>query len=140
MIPPEQETTIAPNIPVITNRPENGSVHAEPEGSATNKVKPSLDNNNGIHEQHQQHQHQHQPQPTTAAERFSILHQSLRPITLKVLINLLSLSHHYIYIYILCLVLIILRKIYFIFFESSLTQLLIISLSPELKINILYLD
>ncbi|KAJ1403143.1 P-loop containing nucleoside triphosphate hydrolase [Sesbania bispinosa] len=72
-MPPEQETTIAPNIPPITNRPENTSIHADPEASITNKVKPSFDDN-GIPPQ---------PQPTTPTPSFSILHQSLRPVTLK---------------------------------------------------------
>ncbi|OIV89571.1 hypothetical protein TanjilG_19248 [Lupinus angustifolius] len=74
MMPPEQETTIAPNNQAIMNRPE--LVHNEAHGSNTSKVKPSLDIN-VIPEQ----QHHHQPTATPA--RFSILHQSLRPVTLK---------------------------------------------------------
>ncbi|KAJ1406351.1 P-loop containing nucleoside triphosphate hydrolase [Sesbania bispinosa] len=34
-MPPEQETTIAPNIPPITNRPENTTIHVDPEASIT---------------------------------------------------------------------------------------------------------
>ncbi|XP_027365607.1 ABC transporter G family member 21-like [Abrus precatorius] len=74
MMPPEQETTIAPNIPAISTRPENT---LEPEGSTTNKIKPSNLDDDGINIPAQHH-----PQPTTAP-RFSILHQSLRPVTLK---------------------------------------------------------
>ncbi|XP_061370613.1 ABC transporter G family member 21-like [Gastrolobium bilobum] len=78
MMPPEQEATIAPNIPASTNRTENSSVHVEPEGSTTNKVKPSSDHDddNGIPAQPQ-------PQPTSSPAKFSIIHQSLRPVTLK---------------------------------------------------------
>lgn len=85
MMPPEQENTIAPNNSAITTRSENSSVHHEQEGSNTNKIKPSLDDNNGIPSQHQT-----QPATTPSPARFSVLYQSLRPITLKVLINLLS--------------------------------------------------
>ncbi|KAK7279583.1 hypothetical protein RJT34_24636 [Clitoria ternatea] len=76
-MPPEQETTIAPNIPPITTRPENKSVHLEPaEGSNTNKIKPSMDDN-AIPPHHH-------PQPSPPPPpRFSILHQPLRPVTLK---------------------------------------------------------
>ncbi|KAG5075437.1 hypothetical protein AAZX31_20G171400 [Glycine max] len=79
MMPPEQETTIATNIPAITTRQETSSVHHESEGSNTNKIKPSLElDDNGIPPQQQ-------TQPTTPPppSRFSVLHQSLRPITLK---------------------------------------------------------
>ncbi|KHN00888.1 ABC transporter G family member 21 [Glycine soja] len=78
-MPPEQETTIATNIPAITTRQETSSVHHESEGSNTNKIKPSLElDDNGIPPQQQ-------TQPTTPPppSRFSVLHQSLRPITLK---------------------------------------------------------
>ncbi|XP_027361464.1 ABC transporter G family member 21-like [Abrus precatorius] len=70
MMPPQQETTITPNIPAIPNRSENSSVHAEPPPSSTNNIKPTLSNDI-----------QHHPPPS--ATRFSILHQSLRPVTLK---------------------------------------------------------
>ncbi|KAK7343882.1 hypothetical protein VNO77_12982 [Canavalia gladiata] len=70
MMPPEQETTIAP----ISTRPENGS---EPDGSTTNKIKPSNLDDNGIPSHHH-------PQPTPPPPPpFTILHQSLRPVTLK---------------------------------------------------------
>ncbi|KAI9091961.1 hypothetical protein K1719_027896 [Acacia pycnantha] len=70
MMPPEQETTavqVMPSIPAIPNRPppENGSVHADPGGSAAINDKPSSDNY-GI--------------PST---RSVFHHQSLRPVTLK---------------------------------------------------------
>ncbi|XP_014514290.1 ABC transporter G family member 21 [Vigna radiata var. radiata] len=78
MMPPEQETSISPNIPPISTRPETSSVHHEPEGSATNKIKPSLElDDNGIPSHHQT-----QPTPPPPP-RLSVLHQSLRPITLK---------------------------------------------------------
>lgn len=87
MMPPEQETTnIAPKVPAITTRQETSSIHHDSEGSNTNKIKPSLElDDNGIPPQQQ-------TQPTTPPppSRFSVLHQSLRPITLKVLINRLS--------------------------------------------------
>lgn len=85
MMPPEQETNIAPNnIQAITNRPENNE---SPEGSSsTNKVKPSSDDN-GSSPKFQPHD----PITTPTTSSFSILHQSLRPVTLKVLIiNTLS--------------------------------------------------
>jgi len=92
-MPPEQETTIAANIPPISTRPETSSVHHEPEASATNKIKPSLElDDNGIPSQH--HTHPTPPPPP----RLSVLHQSLRPITLKVLIHLLSPHHIYLYV------------------------------------------
>lgn len=78
MMPPEQENTIAPNNSAITTRSENSSVHHEQEGSNTNKIKPSLDDNNDIPSLHQT-----QPATTPPPARFSVLHQSLRPITLK---------------------------------------------------------
>ncbi|CAL0299728.1 unnamed protein product [Lupinus luteus] len=74
MMAHEHETNIAPNNQAIMNRTD--SVHDELHGSNTNKVKPSLDNN-------VIHVHQHQPQPTATTARLSILHQSLRPVTLK---------------------------------------------------------
>lgn len=77
MMPPEQETNTninAPNISPITNRTESSSIHGEAEGSFSNKVKPSLDDHNAI------------PSRTTTVPltSFSILPQSLRPVTLKV--------------------------------------------------------
>ncbi|XP_004496215.1 ABC transporter G family member 21 [Cicer arietinum] len=76
MMPPEQETNTninAPNISPITNRTESSSIHGEAEGSFSNKVKPSLDDHNAI------------PSRTTTVPltSFSILPQSLRPVTLK---------------------------------------------------------
>ncbi|XP_028768621.1 ABC transporter G family member 21 isoform X2 [Neltuma alba] len=76
MMPPEQETTtvqVTPSIPAIPNRlpPENSSVHADPGGSASIEDKPSLDNY--VIPLHQLH-----PSATR-----SVLHQSLRPVTLK---------------------------------------------------------
>ncbi|XP_054796046.1 ABC transporter G family member 21-like isoform X2 [Prosopis cineraria] len=79
MMPPEQETTtvhVTPSsIPSIPNRPlpEKSSVHADPGGSATNDDKPSSDKY-GIP------LHQHHP---SSATRSIVLHQSLRPVTLK---------------------------------------------------------
>jgi hypothetical protein len=78
MMPPEQETAInAPNsISPNTNRTENISINGEQEGSSSNKVKPSLDiDHNSINIP------SHPPTPITS---FSILPQSLRPITIKV--------------------------------------------------------
>jgi hypothetical protein len=78
MMPPEQETTIkSPNsISPNTNRTENISIHGDPEGSSSNKVKPSLDiDHNAINIP------SHPPTPITS---FSILPQSLRPITIRV--------------------------------------------------------
>ncbi|KAI4357886.1 hypothetical protein L6164_001805 [Bauhinia variegata] len=74
MMPPAQETTITtvtPNNIPVTNRPENSLVHAEPPGSGSSEVKPTLDNDIPL-----------QQQP--AAARFSnVLQQSLKPVTLK---------------------------------------------------------
>ncbi|XP_027910762.1 ABC transporter G family member 21-like [Vigna unguiculata] len=72
MMPPQQEKTVTPDIPAIPNRPENSSVHAEPPSSAANHIH----NTNNSHQQPQ-------PQPNISAPRFSVLRQSLRPITLK---------------------------------------------------------
>ncbi|KAL5069516.1 hypothetical protein RYX36_020403 [Vicia faba] len=77
MMPPEQETSInAPNNnSPNTNRTQSSSVHGEPEGSSSNKVKPSLDiDHTAINIT---------SHPTTPSTTFSILPQSLRPITLK---------------------------------------------------------
>lgn len=77
MMPPEQEKTInAPNNnSPNTNRTENSSIHGEPDGSSSNKVKPSLDiDHNAINIP---------SHPTTPLTSFSILPQSLRPVTLK---------------------------------------------------------
>lgn len=77
-MPPEQEKTInAPNNnSPNTNRTENSSIHGEPDGSSSNKVKPSLDiDHNAINIP---------SHPTTPLTSFSILPQSLRPVTLKV--------------------------------------------------------
>ncbi|CAK8573098.1 unnamed protein product [Lathyrus sativus] len=77
MMPPEQETSInAPNNnSPNTNRSESSSIHGEAEGSSSNKVKPSLDID---------HTAINIPShPTTPVTTFSILPQSLRPITLK---------------------------------------------------------
>ncbi|KAK4263734.1 hypothetical protein QN277_029110 [Acacia crassicarpa] len=78
MMPPhEQETatvaTVTPNmqIPTVVNRPENGSVHAEPPSSAGHGGESGMDTSISVHDHH----------PTTP--RFSALHQSLRPVTLK---------------------------------------------------------
>lgn len=79
MMPPQQETTITPNIPATPNRPENNSVHAEPAAAASSTndvIKPTLDND--IIPSH------HQQQQQAPSTRLSILHQSLRPVTLKV--------------------------------------------------------
>ncbi|TKY69426.1 ABC transporter G family member 21 [Spatholobus suberectus] len=76
MMPPQQLTTITSNIPAVPNRPENSSVHAEPPSPSTNDIKPSLMSND-IHNNNSQHR------PAPSAARFSILHQSLRPVTLK---------------------------------------------------------
>ncbi|KAG5088425.1 hypothetical protein GLYMA_01G091100v4 [Glycine max] len=77
MMPPQQETSITSNIPAITNRPENSSAHAEPPGSATNDIKPTFT----INDIHNHTSQNHQVAPS--APRFSILQQSLRPVTLK---------------------------------------------------------
>jgi len=74
MMPPQRENAVTPDIPAITNRPENSSVHAEPSSAAANHI-----HNNNNSQQH--------PQPNISPPRFSVLRQSLLPITLKVLIN-----------------------------------------------------
>jgi len=74
MMPPQQENAVTPDIPAVPNLPENSSVHAEPSSSAANHIH----NNN--------HSHQH-PQLNIPPPRFSVLRQSLRPVTLKVIIN-----------------------------------------------------
>ncbi|KAJ7943231.1 ABC transporter family protein [Quillaja saponaria] len=70
MMPPEQETNISTHISTpnnqISNRSDTGSVYAQPSGS-----KPSSDNSIPNDQQ--------QSKPAT----FSILRQSLRPVTLK---------------------------------------------------------
>ncbi|KAF7808951.1 ABC transporter G family member 21-like [Senna tora] len=80
MMPPDQETTVhhvTPNIPATVNRmPEDSSVHAEPPDSAAHDVKPGFDS--GIDMNIIQHHH-----PTTLPPRLSILHKSLRPVTLQ---------------------------------------------------------
>ncbi|KAK7309982.1 hypothetical protein RJT34_07156 [Clitoria ternatea] len=68
-MPPQQETTVTPNIPAIPNRSENSSVHAEPPPSSAYQ-----NINNDIPSHHH---------PPSSSPRFSILHQSLRPTTLK---------------------------------------------------------
>ncbi|KAK7348891.1 hypothetical protein VNO80_23640 [Phaseolus coccineus] len=70
MMPPLQENAVTPDIPAVSNLPENSSVHAEPSSSAANHIH----NNN--------HSHQH-PQPNISPPRFSVLRQPLRPVTLK---------------------------------------------------------
>lgn len=93
MMPPQQETSITSNIPAIPNRPENSYVHAEPPSSATNDIKPTFTSND-IHNNNSSQHHQAAP----SAPRFSILQQSLRPVTLKVLIINFS-SHTNIFIF-----------------------------------------
>ncbi|KAL5123540.1 ABC transporter G family member 21 [Glycine soja] len=78
MMPPQQETSITSNIPAIPNRPENSYVHAEPPSSATNDIKPTFTSND-IHNNNSSQHHQAAP----SAPRFSVLQQSLRPVTLK---------------------------------------------------------
>ncbi|XWS64378.1 hypothetical protein CRYUN_Cryun06bG0181100 [Craigia yunnanensis] len=77
MMPPEQETsniTIhnSPSGIMLTNRSENVSVHAEPSALSTNVVPCSQD---PIPSQQQKEQQ--------TRLRFSVLCQSLRPVTLK---------------------------------------------------------
>lgn len=86
-MPPEQETTVhmSPNIPAAAIRqPENSSVHAEPGGSSTGDVNPCLDNY-GIPIQHSS---------LPASTTLSILHQFLRPVTLKVCIYKFPFIHN----------------------------------------------
>lgn len=73
-MPPEQDNTISggPTKVMVTNRTEKASVHAKLPGS-TNNVNPCLED--GIPDQDQQ-----QATPL----RFSILSESLQPVTLKV--------------------------------------------------------
>ena len=72
MMPPEQET----NTPIsLANRSENAWVHAEPSGSTTTDVSPRLE------------AQMPDQQQANSARRFSILHRSLRPVTLKVHIS-----------------------------------------------------
>ncbi|XP_047171509.1 ABC transporter G family member 21-like [Vigna umbellata] len=70
MMPHQQENAVTPDNPAIPNRPENSSVHAEPPSSAANHIRNT---NNS---------HQH-PQPNISPPRFSVLRQSLPPVTLK---------------------------------------------------------
>ncbi|XP_020234286.1 ABC transporter G family member 21 [Cajanus cajan] len=77
MMPPQQETAVTSNIPAIPNRPENSSVHAEPPSSATHHdTKPTFITNDNTHNINNSH-------PSPSPPRFSILRQSMRPITLK---------------------------------------------------------
>ncbi|CAJ1932208.1 unnamed protein product [Sphenostylis stenocarpa] len=69
MMPPQQETAVTSNIPANPHGPENSSVHAEPPSSAANLIH---NNNNS----------RHHP-PPNSPPKFSVLHQSLRPVTLK---------------------------------------------------------
>ena len=72
MMPPEQET----NTPIsLANRSENAWVHAEPSGSTTTDASPRLE------------AQMPDQQQANSARRFSILHRSLRPVTLKVHIS-----------------------------------------------------
>ncbi|KAL1343710.1 hypothetical protein HN51_030054 [Arachis hypogaea] len=80
MMPPEQESNIAPNISPGDAEPVEGCA-----ATNNNKVIPSLDNNNNNNNNDAIHDEHHQPTTAAAATatRFSILQQSLRPITLK---------------------------------------------------------
>ncbi|BAT98899.1 hypothetical protein LR48_Vigan06g159700 [Vigna angularis] len=70
MMPHQQENAVTPDNPAIPNRPENSSVHAEPPSSAANHIRNT--NNSPQH-----------PQPNISPPRFSVLRQSLPPVTLK---------------------------------------------------------
>ncbi|XP_075659522.1 ABC transporter G family member 21 [Castanea sativa] len=68
MMPPEQETNTTISL---TNRSENAWVHAEPSRSTITDVSPRLEAK------------MPDQQKANSACRFSILHRSLRPVTLK---------------------------------------------------------